>query len=74
MIQELELAVLTRDVPEDGLKAGDVGTVVMVHQQGAGYEVEFTTLAGLTIAVVTVPSDAVRAVREREVAHAREVA
>jgi hypothetical protein len=74
MIQELELAVLTRDVPEEGLKAGDVGTIVLVHQHGAGYEVEFTTLTGHTVAVVTVTSDAVRAVKERELAHAREVA
>ena len=74
MIQELDLAVLTRDVPEDGLQAGDVGTVVLVHQKGAGYEVEFTTLMGRTVAVVTLAADGVRAVREREVAHAREVA
>jgi hypothetical protein len=32
MIQELKFAVLTQDIPENGLKADDVGTVVMVHQ------------------------------------------
>ena len=74
MIRELDLAVLTKDVPEERLEAGDVGTVVLVHRLGAGYEVEFTTLAGETVAVVTVPASAVRPVRERELAHAREVA
>jgi hypothetical protein len=43
MIDELDLVVLRRDLPKERLAAGDVGTVVLVHQQGAGYEVEFTT-------------------------------
>jgi hypothetical protein len=30
MIRELELAVLTKDVPDEGLQTGDVGTVVLV--------------------------------------------
>ncbi|MCC6888622.1 MAG: DUF4926 domain-containing protein, partial [Hyphomicrobiales bacterium] len=53
MIDELDLVVLKRDLPTERLTAGDVGTVVLVHQQGAGYEVEFTILAGDTVAVVT---------------------
>jgi len=40
MIDELDLVVLKRDLPAERLAAGDVGTVVLVHQQGAGYEVE----------------------------------
>lgn len=32
---------------------------------------EFVTLLGETVAVVTVPADAVRSPREREIAHAR---
>lgn len=52
MIDELDLVVLKRDLPEERLTAGDVGTVGLVHQQGAGYEVEFTTLSGDTVAVV----------------------
>ena len=43
MIDELDLFVLKRDLPTERLTAGDVGTVVLVHQQGAGYEVEFMT-------------------------------
>jgi hypothetical protein len=46
MIDELHLVDLKRDLLEERLAAGDVGTVVLVHQLGAGYEVEFTTLSG----------------------------
>lgn len=74
MISELDVVVLTRNLPEYGLEAGDVGTVVMVHQERAGYEVEFMTLTGETLAVVTLPADSVRSIREREIAHARVVA
>ena len=52
MIKELDQIVLTEDLPEYGLRAGDVGTVVLVHQEGKGYEVEFVALDGETLAVV----------------------
>ena len=74
MIKELDPVVLTESQPEEELEAGDVGWVVMVHGDGAGYEVEFVTLTGDTISVVTVPARAVRAVGEKEIAHARMVA
>jgi len=57
MIEELASVVLTTDMPERGLQAGDIGTVVMVHQEGQGYTVEFMTLSGDTVAVVTLPAD-----------------
>ena len=72
MIDELNLVVLKRDLPKERLAAGDVGTVVLVHHQGAGYEVEFTTLAGDTVAVTLDASD-VRPVEAREIVHARAV-
>jgi hypothetical protein len=74
MIKELDPIVLTESQPEEGLEAGDVGWVVMVHGDGAGYEVEFVTLTGETVSVVTVPARAVRAVGKKEIAHARMVA
>jgi hypothetical protein len=52
-INELDRVVLTSDLPAHGLKSGDIGTVVLVHQGGAGYEVEFCTLDGSTIGVFT---------------------
>ena len=74
MIKELDPVVLTEGISELGLRAGDVGWVAMVHGDGAGYEVEFVTLAGETIAVATVQARAVRSVGKREIAHARMVA
>ena len=73
MIEELESVVLTTDMPERGLLTGDIGTVVLVHQQGQGYTVEFVTLGGATVAVVTLPAEQVRPIRANEIAHAREV-
>lgn len=73
MIEELDAVVLTRDLPKERLAAGDIGTVVLVHGGGAGYEVEFTTLAGDTVAVITLSASDVRPVERTEIAHARAV-
>lgn len=73
MIRELDTVVLTTDLPEHGLMAGDVGTVVLVHRGGAGYEVEFMTMDGETIMVVSLHLSQVRPVGRREIAHARTV-
>jgi hypothetical protein len=74
VIDELNTVVLTADLPELGLRAGDLGTVVMVHQGGRGYTVEFTTLGGNTIAVATLSAAQVRPTRPTDVAHVRELA
>ena len=71
MIAELENVILTADLPEQGLEQGDIGTVVLVHRSGEGYEVEFATLEGETVAVVTLLASQVRRIGEREIAHAR---
>jgi hypothetical protein len=60
-------------LPQYGLERGDIGTVVMVHEQGAGYELEFTALDGDTLAVVTLSADQVRPVGPGEIAHSREL-
>ena len=70
MIRELELVALTHDLPEYGLKAGDVGTVVLVHDR-PGYEVEFMTCLGDTVAVVSVEPHEVRPIGPYEMQHAR---
>ena len=73
-IKELDSVVLTTDLPGAAFQSGDVGTVVLIHADGTGYEIEFTTLTGETLDVVTVPADAVRPVTANEIAHARRVA
>lgn len=60
MIEELDPVVLTKDLPEHGLQAGDVGWVVMIHAENTGYEVEFITPTGETVSVVTLPAKNVR--------------
>jgi len=56
--------ILTRDVPERGLRAGEVGTIVERHVAPRlpedGYSVEFFDMIGNTVAVVTVPASALR--------------
>jgi Domain of unknown function (DUF4926) len=71
MIEELASVVLMADMPERGLEAGDIGTIVMVHQEGKGYTVEFMTLSGDTVAVVTLPAGRVRPIGTNEIAHVR---
>ncbi len=75
-IEEHERAILAEDLPEKGLKTGDVGTVVSVHEgerEAAGYTLEFFTPSGDTVAVVIVPADAVLPVGDRQVLHARDL-
>ncbi len=70
MIRELDSVVLSCDLPEHGLKSGDVGTVVLVHAE-AGYEVEFITLTGQTVAVVSLTDDQLRSVDRNDIVHVR---
>jgi len=71
MISELDRVVLITDLPEYHLKTGDIGTVVLVHPEGVGYEVEFITITGKTIAIVSLFNAQVRAIGDREIAQAR---
>jgi hypothetical protein len=73
MIKELDSVVLNADLSEYGLERGDIGTVVLIHGDGKGYEVEFVSLDGETMAVVSLPPSQVRPIGRREIAHARTV-
>jgi hypothetical protein len=56
--------ILTADLPEEDLKAGDVGTVVERHVvpgMEEGYSVEFFDMTGQTVGVATVTSSLLRA-------------
>ena len=74
MFNIYDKAVLATDIPETQLKKGDVGTIVMVHEGGKGYEVEFFALDGSTIAVETVMLSQIREVRRTEIYHVRDIA
>lgn len=73
MISELDRVILSEDLPEHNLKAGDIGTVVLIHENGEGYEVEFVALNGETLAVASVYASQVRPAESREIPHARAV-
>ena len=72
-IKEHDCVVLTKNLPEEGLMAGDIGTVVHIHKGGEGYEVEFMTLTGEAVAIVTLLADQVRPLSRRDLAHTREL-
>ena len=73
MIHELDTVVLTRDVTEHGLKKGDVGAVMHRYIDGSGFEVEFVTAEGETVAVLTLEETDIRPMNSREILHAREL-
>ncbi len=67
-------AVLLQDRPDAGLRAGDVGCVVMIYENGAAYEVEFVTKDGDTRAVLTLEREAVRPAAPNDMPHVRSLA
>ena len=74
MISELETVVLVNDLPEENLKAGDVGTVVSVYNNGEAYDVEFVATDGNTIALKTLKHEMIRSTFGRkEILHVREL-
>jgi Domain of unknown function (DUF4926) len=74
MIKEFDRIVLTEDLPTLGLVKGDIGVVVMIHQGGEGFEIEFITLTGESIGVETLNKTQVRPIGNREISHVRNLA
>jgi hypothetical protein len=73
MLKEHDRVVLTTRLPDEGLEAGDVGTIVHVYSDKKGYEVEFVALDGHTTAVATIEASQVRPVTSRDMTHTREI-
>lgn len=73
MIKELDVVVLTHDIESRGLKAGDVGAVVHCYDDKSGFEVEFVTAEGKTVALLTLTAADIRLIRHAEILHVREV-
>jgi hypothetical protein len=71
MIREHERVVMTVDLPQYGLRSGDIGVVVMIHGDHEGYELEVFSADGHTLDVVTVDADQVRPVSRADVLHVR---
>jgi len=73
-VQGTDRIALARDLPEQGLKAGDIGVFVDANGPNGPFIVEFVAFGGETIAIVDLPVGSIRALRNREIASAREVA
>jgi hypothetical protein len=71
--KQLDTVVLDRDVPENGLRKGDLGAVVQTYEPD-GLEVEFVTASGRTQAVVTLRLLDVRAIRDEDLIAVRPLA
>ena len=65
-----DTVVLTSDLPTYGLRAGDLGAVVEIHEPD-GLEVEFVTASGKTGALITVRVTDVRGVAENDLVAVR---
>jgi hypothetical protein len=64
--------ILARDLPQDGLRSGDIGTVVHIYPKG-GLEVEFFTASGKTRAVVTLREADIRMATDDDVVAVRKL-
>jgi hypothetical protein len=73
-INELDLVALREDLPVYGLRAGDVGTVVLVYRDGQAYEVEFVAANGRTIAVETLDAARIEPLNGERSLHVRKLA
>jgi hypothetical protein len=66
---------LKTDVPEDGLRRGDVATIVEYHQgrpgQEPGYSLEVFNAVGETVAVITLRESQIEPLSPREILHVR---
>jgi hypothetical protein len=72
-IRELESIVLERDLPEHGLRQGDLGAVVQVYSPDA-FEVEFVRASGSTQALVQLSRADIRPVEDSDVPAVRRAA
>jgi hypothetical protein len=68
--QVLDTIVLNRDMPDRGLRKGDLGAVVEVYEPD-GLEVEFVTASGRAAALLTLKIQDVRPVADDDLVSVR---
>lgn len=69
----LDTVVLDRELPEHGLRSGDLGAIVQVYEPD-GLEIEFVAASGKTQALVTLNVRDVRPVQDSDLIAVRSVA
>ena len=63
MYKEPDVVRLKRDIPGAGIKAGQIGAIVMVYDKPSrAYEVEFTDCTGSTLALLTLQEQDIESV------------
>ena len=65
MFKLLETVALTHDIPESGLRRGDLGAIVELHAPDA-VEVEFVAASGRTQALLTLRTNDIRAFGDQD--------
>jgi len=68
----LDTVVLSEDLPDKGLRCGDVGAIVEVYP-GDRYDVEFVTGAGKTLALLTLSAHQVHSMGPEEILSVRQM-
>ena len=63
--------VLLNGIPESGLAAGDVGTVIYSYEKGTAFKVEFVRFDGAIVAIETLSAQQVRSVGKQDMLHSR---
>lgn len=71
--EKLECVVLAHDVPEHGLRAGDLGTVVEIYPDD-GAEVEFVRGSGATQALLALSQRDIRKIDAHDLLAIRRLA
>lgn len=66
IFRELDTVVLERDIPESGLRKGDIGAIVHIHGDSR-LDVEFVRASGQTLALLQLTATDVRPVRDEDV-------
>ena len=66
----LDCVVLKSDLPEFGLRTGDLGAIVEIYDPD-GLEVEFVKASGATLAVITISDRKVRPVNASDIVSVR---
>ena len=85
MFKELDVIALTSPIPrdciwdipsgsplaqnEEGLRKGDIGTIVCVQGDGEAFDVEFLEPGGRTVAIATVLASQARPATRRDIAN-----
>lgn len=70
MFNVLDTVVLERDLPDAGLRAGDLGAIVEVYGSDQ-FEIEFVAASGRTQALVTLSAGDLRAVADNDLVAVR---